>query len=81
MALGMHPTEVFAETISPMGSASATAITEANVMFSEDRSDWRLLCKQAATETDFNRLLELTAEIVKLLDEQRERSMQVGLMN
>jgi len=50
-------------------------------MFSEDESDWRQLCKQAATETDFNRLLELTAEIVKLLDQQRERSMQVGLMN
>lgn len=50
-------------------------------MFSEDRPDWRLLCKQAATEKDFNRLLELTAEIVRLLDEQRERSMQVGLMN
>jgi hypothetical protein len=50
-------------------------------MFSEDRSDWRQLCKQAAIETDFNRLLELTAEIVRLLDEQRERGMQVGLMN
>lgn len=50
-------------------------------MFSEDQSDWRLLCKQAATETDFNRLLELTAEIVKLLDQQRERFVQVGLMN
>ena len=50
-------------------------------MFSEDRSDWRQLCKQAAQETDFTRLLELTAEIVRLLDEQRERSLQVRLMN
>jgi len=50
-------------------------------MFSEDRSDWRKLCKQAASETDFTRLMELTAEIVRLLDEQREKSMPVGLMN
>jgi hypothetical protein len=40
-------------------------------MVSEDRSDWRKLCKQAASETDFTRLLELTAEIIRLLDEQR----------
>jgi hypothetical protein len=46
-------------------------------MFSEDRSDWRQLCKQAANETDFARLLELTAEIVRLLDEQRDQSMQL----
>jgi len=46
-------------------------------MFSEDRSDWRQLCKQAAIETDFTRLLELTAEIVRLLDEQRDRSVQL----
>jgi hypothetical protein len=50
-------------------------------MFSEDQSDWRQLCKQAATETDSDRLLELTAEIVRLLDEQRERSMEISLMN
>jgi hypothetical protein len=50
-------------------------------MFSEDRSDWRQLCKQAAKERDFIRLMELTAEIVRLLDEQRERSRQVRLMN
>jgi len=50
-------------------------------MFSEDRSDWRQLCKQAATETDFTKLLELTAEIVRLLDEQRERSMQGRCVN
>jgi hypothetical protein len=50
-------------------------------MFSEDRSDWRQLCKQAATETDFTKLLELTAEIVRLLDEQRDRSMQGRCVN
>ena len=46
-------------------------------MFSEDRSDWRQLCKQAANETDLTKLLELTADIVKLLDEQRDGPMQI----
>ncbi len=50
-------------------------------MVREDRSDWRQLCKQAANETDFNKLLELTAEIVRLLDEQREKSTRAGLVN
>jgi hypothetical protein len=73
---------MIAMSISPKGSVARNwLVREANVMFSEDRSDWRLLCKQAANETDLTRLLELTAEIVRLLDEQRERSMPVGLMN
>jgi hypothetical protein len=46
-------------------------------MLCENRSDWRQLCKQAANETDLTRLLELTAEIVRLLDEQREKPMQL----
>lgn len=50
-------------------------------MVREDRSDWRQLCKQAAIETDFHKLLELTAEIVRLLDEQREKSTHAGLVN
>jgi len=68
---------VFVESISPMGQRTRNPEREANVMFSEDRSDWRQLCKQAAIETDFTRLLELTAEIVRLLDEQRDRSVQL----
>ena len=47
-------------------------------MASEDRSDWRHLCQQAATETDFSKLLELTAEILRLLDEQHERPVQLA---
>jgi hypothetical protein len=50
-------------------------------MVREDRSDWRQLCKQAAIETDFNKLLELTAEIVRLLDQQHEKSMPSSLVN
>jgi hypothetical protein len=44
----------------------------------EDRSDWRELCKQAASETDFARLLELTDEILRLLDEQPQRPVQLA---
>ena len=40
-------------------------------MMKDSKPDWRLLCEQAAKETDFNKLLELTAEITRLLD-QRE---------
>ncbi len=47
-------------------------------MASENRSDWRQLCEEAATETDFRKLLELTAEIVRLLDEQHERPVQLA---
>ena len=46
-------------------------------MFCEDRSDWRQLCKEAANEADFARLLELTAEIVRLLDERHAQSMEL----
>jgi hypothetical protein len=44
-------------------------------MMKDSKPDWRLLCEQAAKETDFNRLLELTAEITRLLD-QREECLQ-----
>jgi hypothetical protein len=48
-------------------------------MASEDRSDWRELCKQAAVETDLSKLLELTAEIIRLIDEQRARPVQIAM--
>lgn len=44
-------------------------------MITEDRSDWRWLCQQAAEETDLAKLLELAAEITRLLDDQREKSI------
>jgi hypothetical protein len=43
-------------------------------MMKDNKPDWRLLCEQASKETDFNKLLELTAEITRLLD-QREGSL------
>jgi hypothetical protein len=41
-------------------------------MVKDSKPDWRLLCEQAAKETDFNKLLELTAEITRLLDQREE---------
>jgi hypothetical protein len=67
---------------SPIGlHTRQSPVPEANVMFSEERSDWRQLCKLTAKETDFSKLMELTAEIVRLLDEQQKESMAVGLTN
>ena len=34
---------------------------------------WQELCRQAATEQDPKRLMELTAEIIRLLDEKEQR--------
>lgn len=48
------------------------------VNLSEDRSDWRELCKQAATEKDFGKLLELTDEILRLLNEERDGRVQLA---
>jgi hypothetical protein len=41
-------------------------------MMKDSKPDWRLLCEQASKETDFNKLLELTAEITRLLDQREE---------
>jgi hypothetical protein len=46
---------------------------------SENRSDWRQLCKEAATETDIGKLLDLTAEIIRLLDEEPDHSVQIAM--
>jgi len=34
---------------------------------------WQELCRQAATEQDPKRLMELTAEIIRLLEEKEQR--------
>ncbi len=36
-------------------------------------SDWRSLCEQASKETDSQKLLELTAEIARLLDDKQQK--------
>ena len=42
-------------------------------MQGEIRERWQILCEQAAIEQDPERLLELTAEINRLLLEKEER--------
>ena len=37
----------------------------------KDRQQWMELCRQASVEQDPKKLLELTAEIIRLLDEKK----------
>ena len=39
----------------------------------KDREQWMELCRQASVEQDPKKLLELTAEIIRLLDEKEDR--------
>jgi len=39
----------------------------------KDREKWMELCRQATVEQDPTKLLELTAEIIRLLDEKEDR--------
>jgi len=39
----------------------------------KDREQWMELCRQASVEQDPKKLLELTAEIIRLLDEKEHR--------
>jgi hypothetical protein len=39
----------------------------------KDREQWMELCRQASVEQNPKRLLDLTAEIIRLLDEKEDR--------
>ena len=39
----------------------------------KDREKWMELCRQASVEQDRKKLLELAAEIIRLLDEKEDR--------
>jgi len=39
----------------------------------KDREQWMELCRRASVEQDPKKLLELTAEIIRLLDEKEDR--------
>jgi hypothetical protein len=41
-------------------------------MIEDKQNEWRLLCKKASTEQDFEKLLELTNEILRLTDPKRK---------
>jgi hypothetical protein len=45
-------------------------------MQGETGERWRKLCEQAAVEQDPEKLLELTSEITRLLDEKEARLQQ-----
>ena len=42
-------------------------------MQAEIKQRWQLLCEEASTENDPNRLLELVQEINRLLEQKEER--------
>jgi len=41
-------------------------------MVDDRKPDWRQLCEEASKETDFSKLLDLTEQIVTLLDQHDE---------
>ena len=43
------------------------------VMIEDKQNEWRLLCKQASSEQDFEKLLELTNEILRLTEPKHKR--------
>jgi len=49
-------------------------------MIGENNERWRELCEQAAIEQDPKKLVELTTEIYRLLEEKRRR-LQRKLMD
>jgi hypothetical protein len=40
----------------------------------DKQNEWQRLCKQASTEQDFEKLLELTNEILRLTEPKHKRS-------
>jgi hypothetical protein len=56
------------------GRATASALSgRRNLMQGPNLERWQELCRQAATEQDPKRLMKLTAEIIRLLDEKEQR--------
>ena len=49
-------------------------------MIGQNKERWRELCEQAAVEQDPKKLVELTTEIYRLLEEKRRR-LQRSLMD
>ena len=50
-------------------------------MIGLNKERWRELCEQVAVEQDPKKLIELTTEIYRLLDEKRRRLQRKGLEN
>jgi hypothetical protein len=41
-------------------------------MIEDKQNEWKLLCEKASTEEDFEKLLELTNEILRLTEPKRK---------
>jgi replication fork clamp-binding protein CrfC len=54
-------------------SASARSSHRGARMIEDEQSEWRQLCERASTEQDFQKLLELTNEILRLTEPKRKR--------
>jgi len=42
-------------------------------MIEDKQNEWKLLCEKASSEQDFEKLLELTNEILRLTEPKRKR--------
>jgi hypothetical protein len=50
-------------------------------MIGQNKERWREVCEQVAVEQDPKKLVELTTEIYRLLEEKRRRLQRRGLMD
>jgi len=50
-------------------------------MIGQNKERWRELCEQVAVEQDPKKLVELTTEIYRLLEEKRRRLQRRSLMD
>jgi len=50
-------------------------------MIGKNKERWRELCEQVAVEQDPKKLVELTTEIYRLLEEKRRRLQRRGLLD
>jgi len=50
-------------------------------MIGQNKERWRELCEQVAVEQDPKKLVELTTEIYRLLEEKRRRLQRRGLLD
>ena len=57
----------------PNGIVPRLPANQGVAMIEDKENEWRLLCKQASSEQDFEKLLELTNEILRLTDPRLKR--------
>ena len=50
-------------------------------MIGQNKERWRELCEQVEVEQDPKKLVELTTEIYRLLEEKRRRLQRKGLLD